>query len=297
MKRFNKKGVSIIIAYVLLVVMGISMAVVVSNWIKHYAESSEELQVCPEQVSLVIKDYLYNEYNNLLEITIQNKGYFDVDGFVVRVHDRAGAESGFYILNQTNITLEPKQEIIQSYNLSNEKYINLGLENDLTIVDVQSFIFEDEEIVLCKDISSVKPVKQNLAPICEIYQENANFSEISGAWIGGGDILYDGNWENSDSADGDPGYFYINYIIPEGAVGAIWRVKDESGEENISIDLFNRAGCWEYTPGKLVLKVISSESLGDKVIWYCDEGSWNILRESEDYEMEVFEEAIIWNMC
>jgi hypothetical protein len=87
MIKRNKKGVSVIIGYVLLIVFVIAMGVVIYNWMKTYVPK-EDL-VCPDEVSLFIKDYSCD--SNELNLTLKNNGMFSVGGYFIRVTDNPQA--------------------------------------------------------------------------------------------------------------------------------------------------------------------------------------------------------------
>ena len=82
-KKRNKRGVSVLIGYVLLVVFVIAMGVVIYNWMKTYVPK-EDL-VCPDGVSLFIKDYTCDSDD--LTLTLKNNGLFNVGAYFVRVTD------------------------------------------------------------------------------------------------------------------------------------------------------------------------------------------------------------------
>ncbi len=157
MKRFNKKGVSLMIAYVLLIVIGIALAIIVFNWLKFYVAPSNEIIDCPEGAKLIIKEYKYepNEGDSgTLNITVFNRGVFNVEGFVVKVHDRSNAEIGFYILEEINKTLKTGEEIKLSYNFAD--YSSLGFDGTkFSFLEVQPFIEENGAQVLCRGTSFV----------------------------------------------------------------------------------------------------------------------------------------------
>ena len=87
--RKNKKGVSVIVAYVLLVMMGLGMAVLVFNWLKYQVDLPDEVK-CPNEIYLVIENVDYDcENPGDLNITIKNRGFFTFDGYVIRVNNRS----------------------------------------------------------------------------------------------------------------------------------------------------------------------------------------------------------------
>jgi FlaG/FlaF family flagellin (archaellin) len=86
----NKKGVSMIIGYVLLIVVSIVMSVLVYNWIKTYVPS--ESPQCDEGASLFIQEIDYDCDNSILNITLKNNGKFSIHGFYIRVSNKTEDE-------------------------------------------------------------------------------------------------------------------------------------------------------------------------------------------------------------
>lgn len=156
----NKKAVSPIIAYVLLIVIGVSISVMVYNFLKVQIPNQEEK--CPEDVHIVVKNSLCDESNNRLNITFQNKGLFNVDGIFLRGVNQSGgaavtpirleqdlnpltdsAKGFFYFGRGTPNPLSPSEEI-------NIMFIY----NDPGIygVQVQPFIISDKgKLILCSE--------------------------------------------------------------------------------------------------------------------------------------------------
>lgn len=78
----SKKGVSIMIGYILLVSLAVVMGGVMYVWMKSYVPQEEI--ACPEGVSLTVLDYSYNCSTQILNLSIKNNGRFDVAGYYIR---------------------------------------------------------------------------------------------------------------------------------------------------------------------------------------------------------------------
>jgi len=76
----KKKGVSVIIEYVLLVVITIVMAALVYAWMQTYVPRS--VPECPNGVSLMVDQI--NCAGGNLSLTLKNNGQFNVDGFFIK---------------------------------------------------------------------------------------------------------------------------------------------------------------------------------------------------------------------
>ena len=77
-KLTDKKGVSVVVGYVLLITFGIILSVIAFNYLKTFVPR-EEFN-CPDGVSLAITSYTY-DCPGLLRLSIKNNGRFNVDGY------------------------------------------------------------------------------------------------------------------------------------------------------------------------------------------------------------------------
>ena len=91
--RRDKKGISIMIGYVLLVTAAIVMGVIAYQWIKTYVPT--EALTCPEDVSIFIEDYWCDDINHAqLNLTLKNNGKFSIAGVFVHVANLVDADIG-----------------------------------------------------------------------------------------------------------------------------------------------------------------------------------------------------------
>jgi hypothetical protein len=142
-------------------------------------------------------------------------------------------------------------------------------------------------IVLCIGIASAEV----------IYQENPNSSSVSGAWVGNGSNLTDGNWDTYDLGGSSYTTLYVNYTKPTDASAAIWRFKDDTGEYNSTLPDI----CFNADTNNLILQVqILYMHLNDwEVFWRCYDGS---IFEDTTYTYtrgpgrSIYEEGIYWNI-
>jgi hypothetical protein len=90
----RKKGVSLMIGYVLLVSLAIVMGGILYIWMKSYVPK-EDL-ACPDGTSLIIESYSYNCSNlSTISINFKNNGRFDLAGYFIKAS------------NNPNLTLAP----------------------------------------------------------------------------------------------------------------------------------------------------------------------------------------------
>jgi len=85
MRKINKdkKAVSLMLSYVLLVLIALAVGTLIYFWMKDVIFSPGE--TCPEGVSLIIRDVSCS--GGQITITIANKGTFNVHGIIVRGSD------------------------------------------------------------------------------------------------------------------------------------------------------------------------------------------------------------------
>ena len=81
-KMINKKSVSLMISYVILIVIAITMAIAVFAWLKIIA-NVEPVASCEEETSIIINDYSCE--SKTFKLQIKNNGRFSVNGFVLTV--------------------------------------------------------------------------------------------------------------------------------------------------------------------------------------------------------------------
>ncbi len=100
MKRIkNKKALSEIVSYVLLIVIAMALAAAVFSWVKFYIPQGEK-EACPDEAALAVTEYSCTE-PGILNATISNSGYFNIDGFFAKASNQTGKLPAI-MLNTTN---------------------------------------------------------------------------------------------------------------------------------------------------------------------------------------------------
>ena len=152
--RRDKRAVSIIVAYVLLITIAIALSTLVYSWLRFYVNPSDK-EECPDGVSLVIKDYSYDCMDGTLNLTLQNKGRFNIYGFVLRVTDKENSSIGVYTLKNAE-TIDGKNIIeLEPGNISEGVFSTLKdatgatIKNKLTFMEVQPFIKKNNDVLYC----------------------------------------------------------------------------------------------------------------------------------------------------
>ena len=79
----DKKGVSIMIGYVLLITAAIVMGAIVYQWLRTYVPI--EAPACSDEISVFMKRYSCDPATGELTITIKNNGKFNLAGYFIHV--------------------------------------------------------------------------------------------------------------------------------------------------------------------------------------------------------------------
>ncbi len=88
--KLGKKGVSILIGYVLLVVFAIIISAIVFTWLRSYVPS-ESLN-CPDGTSVFVKESSFDDATSELKIVLKNNGRFDLAGYFIHATNNSSQE-------------------------------------------------------------------------------------------------------------------------------------------------------------------------------------------------------------
>jgi hypothetical protein len=80
----NKKAVSEMVSYVLLVVIAVGLSIAVYAYLKVFIPKGEKPQ-CNEDIQLTVQDYTCNNQTKMLSVTLYNKGLFRVNAVYLRL--------------------------------------------------------------------------------------------------------------------------------------------------------------------------------------------------------------------
>ncbi len=108
LQRENKKAVSEVVGYVLLIIIALGLSAMVYTYMKVLVP--KEKPSCPEGVSLIVQDYSCTRYTGktILNLTLVNKGLFNLDGAFIRfgkpeqkIKEQINKGPKFYLYNST----------------------------------------------------------------------------------------------------------------------------------------------------------------------------------------------------
>ncbi|MEM4230467.1 MAG: hypothetical protein QXF25_01155 [Candidatus Pacearchaeota archaeon] len=136
--RKNKKGVSEIIAYALLLVFAVSMSGLVYSWLRKSIPKIEEK--CPDGVSIEIASYFKESEGKVAHINITNRGLFAINGFSFRLKDASGkicAISGIGCVENSNECTKQGEKLIFLYPLNSSKTREISISSTCSIGEVE----------------------------------------------------------------------------------------------------------------------------------------------------------------
>jgi len=154
-QKTSKKGVSLMLSYVLLIIIVLSVAVGVYAWLRFYGEGFfKPTPKCPEDVSIIIQDYSCDPTRTSINITIKNKGLFSIDGYKIRGTDDktqvpifALKEMGKIGVIGGEVLFEPP---LKPDEVDNRVFSYMGL-STLEKIEIEPFRSQEQKIVLCSE--------------------------------------------------------------------------------------------------------------------------------------------------
>lgn len=134
-RRMDKKGISLMIGYILLVSFAIIIGIATYTWIKTYvpAESLE----CNEGVSLLVKNAEFDSETRELSLTLKNTGKFGIGGIFIHVKNNSNQETEIIDISNTLISGGEIQ--------GNSTWFSLTEENSLLPNDEKTIVFQLDE--------------------------------------------------------------------------------------------------------------------------------------------------------
>jgi hypothetical protein len=154
MNRPNKKGVSEMISYVLLIVIAIGLSVMVYAYLKLYVMPNRP--ECPTDTNLIVQEVecYYSSGKMNLSVKFYNQGLFNVSAAYVRI-SKPYKEVRFQINKDEelfNPPISPGNFTWRLYtNLTNVLNISIPSSQPLTL-EVQPAIYSKNKLVPCESV-------------------------------------------------------------------------------------------------------------------------------------------------
>ena len=163
--KMNKRGLSEIVAYAIMIAIAISLSVAVYAWLRPLVDSKPAVD-CKEGTSVYLESYSCPAPGNTIILTIKNNGGFNVTGVIVKVSDDVAKEPtvaltpdditgvntapGYY---QFSSELQPGE----SDNAVFTKMVG-GSVISVKRVSYQAFIFANNKKVVCSGTAMKPPI-------------------------------------------------------------------------------------------------------------------------------------------
>ncbi len=184
----EKRGVSVMVGYVLLVTFAVIIGVITYAWIKTYVPT-ESLE-CADGVSVFLENAEFNPISKNLTVTLNNNGRFNLDGYFVHIANESGQEipnidiseylfetsaSGKLLGNSIRKEMRPNQGSTNIFSLPEE----IGTPLRISITPFQDRVFGNRErLVVCGDSKVTQNVNvlEKLIVFVSSTGQYANFS-------------------------------------------------------------------------------------------------------------------------
>jgi len=156
----NKKAVSEILSYVMLIIIALALSVLVYAYLKVYVPKDKP--ICPDEISIYIKaascktGALGTATTNI-SLTLENKGMFDIHGAYIRfgrngskvldlINDPLNSPSIFF----TSISSPAELGLAPQRYQSGEIYSSTNYPAGNYTVEVQPAVFIGKKLVICE---------------------------------------------------------------------------------------------------------------------------------------------------
>ncbi|MCU0642310.1 MAG: hypothetical protein MUF61_01895 [archaeon] len=157
----NKKAVSEVVGYVLLIIIALGLSALVFTYMKVIVPK-EKVQ-CPEGISIIVQDYscVRELGRTTLNLTLSNRGLFNIDGAFIRfgkqeqkIKEQINKGPQFYLYNSTKgIGLPPGGVYSPSFDVN-----YLVDSTDTYGVEIIPAIMKDNKPVLCETAIISQPI-------------------------------------------------------------------------------------------------------------------------------------------
>ncbi len=157
----NKKAVSAMVSYVILISITIGLSIAVFVWLKDYANVNPKIN-CKEGTSILLENY--SQDSDMIYLTLKNNGLFNISGIILHVGNNTkrmpikrlmpsvsgGILNGYYDFNPALAPSSDSQVI--SFSKSDYSY-------PIKVIQIQPYIRNEKgTAIVCEDAV----IKQNI---------------------------------------------------------------------------------------------------------------------------------------
>ncbi|MEM0465726.1 MAG: hypothetical protein QXW97_03445 [Candidatus Pacearchaeota archaeon] len=174
----NKKALSEMVAYVILISIALGIALSVFSWMVIIAKGANQTVECKEGTSVTLESVNYNPADNNLFFSIKNNGRFNVNGVIIAVGNNsskfipyyfkppigAGTTRGHYDFGDFPLSPGDTKNDIKFYAESEYSC----KDRTIRIVQIQPYIINSKnKKIVCKNLFKDDTVNINLGtPTC-----------------------------------------------------------------------------------------------------------------------------------
>jgi len=140
----NKKALSEIVGYTILIVIAISLSALVYSFLRLYIP--KEQVTCEEDVKLIVQSYDCNLSKSMLNLTITNKGLFKANAAYIWFSNESIKMRINNLSRSELYDLDPGKNFPSTYNVS-----SLNLVHGNYSLEIQPAIIVDKQITVCEN--------------------------------------------------------------------------------------------------------------------------------------------------
>lgn len=303
--QFNKRAVSTMVSYALLVVIGIAISAIAYPYLKNIVTPPQYVE-CPPDMSVSIEEVQCNRADWSLSLRLLNRGLFNVTGVYIRfahenwsVRPQINTGREVFLKGSTDTSpLAPGQETsLMSYNVGDLGHLP---ENGTFIVEVQPAVYEEGVLAPCAGKIVTQAVECFSRIVDYLFDDTGDAYACEGNSETGRPCS---NINDTDpntkttAAAGESMTYYVNYTKqPDYHIGSNWSVK--WGQETTNITL--PSVCFSQKP--VQFKIVINRT-GGSSDWYtrlfCHNGSDFVGQGIKyhglgDHDKYVYEEWMLW---
>ncbi len=160
----KKKGISLMISYVLLISIVIALSIGVFAWMKVIIKDVEPSVDCKEGTSIILEDKeCSGEGIGManLRLNLKNNGKFSIDGVIVAVSEDVDKAPVIYLLPtdspaETSAGISYFTDGLKPGEVKSVEFLNRGIGKadiieNVRVIQIQPFIKPKGEKIVCKD--------------------------------------------------------------------------------------------------------------------------------------------------
>jgi len=166
----DKKALSEMVSYILLVVIAIGLSVGIYSWLRGQLPSESE-EKCSEDVAITIRDYDCDTTNDIITLTLENSGMFNIQGVYARGANEIGKITTLMLDSPTKLVVAGEGiSTLGRYDFSPSSPLKIGktkevkfyynftaqIGDKLEKIQIQPFVNGKTNLLLCDNVVDLK---------------------------------------------------------------------------------------------------------------------------------------------